>query len=112
MDKFGPRELRGDCAITARPTRARGVGLESFVDNGYKRDPRNYYVSALPGARPVIAAERERYDPGDMLRANCSLPPSRPPVHLSFTLNNLPVSDANRHDCRVIESYGEWEIDW
>ncbi|EFN86163.1 hypothetical protein EAI_13636, partial [Harpegnathos saltator] len=58
---------------------------------------------SLPGGGPVIASERERYDPGDTLRANCSLPLSRPPVQLSFTLNNLPVSDVYRHDCRIIE---------
>ncbi|XP_012283441.1 uncharacterized protein LOC105701344 [Orussus abietinus] len=48
-------------------------------------------VVALPEGRPVIVSERERYDPGDVLRANCSSPPSRPSTRLSFTLNNVPV---------------------
>ncbi|KYM98762.1 hypothetical protein ALC62_10730 [Cyphomyrmex costatus] len=68
--------------------------LSDFVDNDYKRDPRNYYVSVLPREEPVIVSERDRYDPGDMLRANCSLPPSKPPVHLSFTLNSMPPPGA------------------
>ncbi|KAL6262129.1 hypothetical protein P5V15_007229 [Pogonomyrmex californicus] len=52
---------------------------------------KNLTVVSLPREEPVIVSERERYDPGDMLRANCSLPPSKPPVHLSFTLNSIPA---------------------
>ncbi|KYN19092.1 hypothetical protein ALC57_08582 [Trachymyrmex cornetzi] len=48
----------------------------------------------LPREEPVIVSERDRYDPGDMLRANCSLPPSKPPVHISFTLNSMPPPGA------------------
>lgn len=52
---------------------------------------KNLTVVSLPEGKPTIVSERERYDPGDTLRANCSLPPSKPPAHLSFTLNNVPV---------------------
>ncbi|XP_070513923.1 uncharacterized protein [Cardiocondyla obscurior] len=65
---------------------------------------KNLTVVFLPRDEPVILSERDRYDPGDMLRANCSVPPSKPPVHLSFTLNSMPVSDAYRHDCCIMES--------
>ncbi|KAI4481082.1 hypothetical protein M0804_009708 [Polistes exclamans] len=51
---------------------------------------------ALPKVKPFIVSDRERYDPGDTLRANCTLPASRPTVHLSFTLNNSP-SIFSRH---------------
>ncbi|XP_043470550.1 uncharacterized protein LOC122503860 isoform X2 [Leptopilina heterotoma] len=47
-------------------------------------------VVTLPKGKPVIASERDRYDPGDTLKANCSSPPSKPPSRLSFTLNNRP----------------------
>ncbi|KAI4498997.1 hypothetical protein M0802_005863 [Mischocyttarus mexicanus] len=47
-------------------------------------------VGALPDGKPLIVSDRERYDPGDTLRANCSLPASRPTARLSFTLNNSP----------------------
>ncbi|KAK0074891.1 hypothetical protein PV325_007673 [Microctonus aethiopoides] len=47
---------------------------------------------ALPTTKPTIRSERRRYALGDVLEANCSLPPSRPTVEFSFTLNNLPVS--------------------
>ncbi|XP_014488257.1 PREDICTED: uncharacterized protein LOC106751724 [Dinoponera quadriceps] len=68
------------CEVTAdAPTFSTASGLKNLT------------VVALPDGRPVIASERERYDPGDMLRANCTLPPSRPPAYLSFTLNNMPV---------------------
>lgn len=68
--------------------------------SGRDTHPWNYYVSALPKVKPVIVSERERYDVGDTLRANCSLPPSKPPAHLSFTLNNVAVSDT--YNPRVI----------
>ncbi|XP_033334322.1 uncharacterized protein LOC117225106 [Megalopta genalis] len=58
---------------------------------------KNLTVVYLPGGLPTIASERERYDPGDILRANCSLPPSTPPAHLSFTLNNVVVDSNTKH---------------
>ncbi|XP_068081911.1 uncharacterized protein [Anabrus simplex] len=48
-------------------------------------------VVALPESPPVIETERDRYDPGDILRANCTSPPSKPAASLSFLLNNIPV---------------------
>ncbi|KOC69498.1 hypothetical protein WH47_08032, partial [Habropoda laboriosa] len=61
---------------------------------------KNLTVVSVPEGKPVIVSERERYDQGDTLRANCSLPPSKPPAHLSFTLNNAAVSDS--YNPRVI----------
>lgn len=58
---------------------------------------KNLTVVSLPKVKPVIVSERERYDAGDTLRANCSLPPSKPPAHLSFTLNNVAVESQTRH---------------
>lgn len=57
---------------------------------------KNLTVVSLPDRRPLLLSEHERYDPGDTLRANCSLPPSKPPVRLSFTLNNMPVEATTR----------------
>ncbi|OXU24700.1 hypothetical protein TSAR_002544 [Trichomalopsis sarcophagae] len=62
-------------------------------------NPPNYYVSAVPKGKPVIVSERGRYEPGETLKANCSAPPSKPPVQLSFTLNDLQVSK-NTHVSR------------
>ncbi|XP_066591097.1 uncharacterized protein [Prorops nasuta] len=61
-------------------------------------DSRNLTVVSLPKGKPVIVSERERYDPGDTLRANCSLPPSKPAASLSFTLNNNPVIAYTKHE--------------
>ncbi|XP_076683124.1 uncharacterized protein LOC143376532 [Andrena cerasifolii] len=58
---------------------------------------KNLTVVSLPEGTPIIVPERERYDPGDTLRANCSLPPSKPPAHLSFTLNNVAVDSSAKH---------------
>lgn len=52
----------------------------------------NYYVSAIPKSKPVIISERARYEPGETLRANCSIPSSKPPARLSFSLNDVQVS--------------------
>ncbi|ALC46274.1 beat-IIb, partial [Drosophila busckii] len=52
----------------------------------------NVQVTQLPEARPTLLTEHLRYEPGDILRANCSAPPSRPRAELRFTINNIPVS--------------------
>lgn len=52
---------------------------------------RQLMVVDLPDSGPVIETEKDRYDPGDILRANCTSPPSKPPASLSFLLNNIPV---------------------
>ncbi|KAG7211677.1 hypothetical protein KM043_010927 [Ampulex compressa] len=57
---------------------------------------KNLTVVSLPEGKPVIISERERYDPGDTLKANCTLPASKPAVHLSFTLNNIPVEPTTK----------------
>ncbi|XP_047002319.1 uncharacterized protein LOC124619777 [Schistocerca americana] len=52
----------------------------------------NMLVVSLPEGPPTLVAERERYYPGDLLRANCTAPPSRPAAQLSFYINDEPVS--------------------
>jgi len=46
----------------------------------------------LPESRPTLWTEYDRYEPGDVLRANCSSPPSRPQAELTLTINNIVVS--------------------
>lgn len=48
-------------------------------------------VADLPDSGPVIRTEKDRYEAGEVLRANCTSPPSKPPASLSFLLNNHPV---------------------
>lgn len=69
---------------------------------------KNLTVVSLPGGRPVIVSERERYDAGDLLKANCSLPSSKPPVYLSFTLNNMPVEATARQQLTKDENGAQW----
>uniref|UniRef100_A0A1A9V8P8 CD80-like immunoglobulin C2-set domain-containing protein n=1 Tax=Glossina austeni TaxID=7395 RepID=A0A1A9V8P8_GLOAU len=49
-------------------------------------------VVELPDKRPQLFTEHTRYEPGDVLRANCSTPPSRPRAELKFTINNMVKS--------------------
>ncbi|XP_037943394.1 uncharacterized protein LOC119676231 [Teleopsis dalmanni] len=46
-------------------------------------------VVELPDKRPQLFTEHTRYEPGDILRANCSTLPSRPRAELKFTINNM-----------------------
>ncbi|XP_055698702.1 uncharacterized protein LOC129799092 [Phlebotomus papatasi] len=48
-------------------------------------------VVELPHSPPTLWTERVKYDPGDMLNANCSSPPSKPPASITFLVNNTPV---------------------
>ncbi|XP_015113421.1 uncharacterized protein LOC107038693 [Diachasma alloeum] len=52
-------------------------------------------VVSLPKGKPVIATERSRYDPGDTLKANCSVAPSKPPVEFVFKLNTIEIGPIN-----------------
>ncbi|CAH0559283.1 unnamed protein product [Brassicogethes aeneus] len=51
-----------------------------------------FYIVKLPDNPPTISVGRDPLDYGDMLRANCSSPPARPPALLKFLLNNLTVA--------------------
>lgn len=50
------------------------------------------FVSELPKSKPVIVTDKDKYDPGDSLIANCTSPPSKPVASLKFFLNNMLVS--------------------
>lgn len=52
-----------------------------------------FIQTELPETKPHLWADRERYEPGDVLIANCSSPPSRPRVELKLSINNLVVSN-------------------
>ncbi|XP_055697157.1 uncharacterized protein LOC129798174 [Phlebotomus papatasi] len=49
-------------------------------------------VVELPEKQPSLYTEHDRYEPGDVLRANCSCPPSRPKADLTLTLNNIVIN--------------------
>ncbi|KAJ8719199.1 hypothetical protein PYW07_016755 [Mythimna separata] len=49
-------------------------------------------VVALPPSLPTIQTSQHYYIPGDVLRANCSSGPSRPPPDLAFFINDMPVT--------------------
>lgn len=46
----------------------------------------------FPDSKPTLWTESDRYEPGDVLRANCSSPPSKPKADLTLTVNNVVVS--------------------
>uniref|UniRef100_A0A336K1Z5 CSON003664 protein n=1 Tax=Culicoides sonorensis TaxID=179676 RepID=A0A336K1Z5_CULSO len=50
-------------------------------------------VVDLPNNPPVLWTAHKKYSAGDVLFANCSTAPSRPPATLSFKLNDFPVGN-------------------
>ncbi|XP_038219179.1 uncharacterized protein LOC119837596 [Zerene cesonia] len=48
-------------------------------------------VIALPTSIPVLNADKDRYQPGEILRANCTSPPARPSANLTIFVNEEPV---------------------
>ncbi|CAG9770431.1 unnamed protein product [Ceutorhynchus assimilis] len=55
-------------------------------------DSKSMSVVQLPDHMPQISVEGEPLDIGDILRANCTSFPSRPPADLKFILNNITVN--------------------
>ncbi|XP_017119271.1 uncharacterized protein LOC108140790 [Drosophila elegans] len=61
-------------------------------------------VVELPEKRPQLFTEHTRYEPGDVLRANCSTPPSRPRAELTFTINNMVITNVETQYIRTIDN--------
>ncbi|XP_030370653.1 uncharacterized protein LOC115621211 [Scaptodrosophila lebanonensis] len=61
-------------------------------------------VVEFPEKRPQLFTEHTRYEPGDVLRANCSTPPSRPRAELRFTINNVPVTTDETQYIRTVDN--------
>ncbi|XP_034115092.1 uncharacterized protein LOC117575100 isoform X1 [Drosophila albomicans] len=61
-------------------------------------------VVEFPEKRPQLFTEITRYEPGDVLRANCSTPPSRPRAELRFTINHMPVSTEETQYIRTVDN--------
>ncbi|SPP80676.1 uncharacterized protein LOC117583333 [Drosophila guanche] len=61
-------------------------------------------VVEFPEKRPQLFTEHTRYEPGDVLRANCSTPPSRPRSELRFTINNVPITTEETQYIRTIDN--------
>ncbi|KAL1497146.1 hypothetical protein ABEB36_008152 [Hypothenemus hampei] len=50
-------------------------------------------VVVLPKSPPSLTTDKSFYEVGDVLRANCSSPQSRPAATLTFILNNIVVCE-------------------
>ncbi|KAG6445054.1 hypothetical protein O3G_MSEX003671 [Manduca sexta] len=48
-------------------------------------------VIVLPTHGPVLKADKDRYQPGEMLQANCSSSPARPAANLTIYINEEPI---------------------
>ncbi|XP_018567996.1 uncharacterized protein LOC108908415 [Anoplophora glabripennis] len=68
---------------------------------------KNMLVVVLPSSSARLITDRNNYDIGDILRANCTSPPSRPPATLTFILNNIVVCEK----C-VTRKHAAGELSW
>ncbi|XP_075976328.1 uncharacterized protein LOC142976704 [Anticarsia gemmatalis] len=48
-------------------------------------------VIALPPIGPVLKADKDRYQPGEVLQANCTSSPARPAANLTIYINEEPL---------------------
>ncbi|KAL0881933.1 hypothetical protein ABMA27_001692 [Loxostege sticticalis] len=67
------------CEVTADSSFATQIATK-FVD-----------VIALPTQDPVLKADKERYQPGEMLKANCTSSPAKPAANLTIKINDEPL---------------------
>ncbi|XP_053605414.1 uncharacterized protein LOC128672342 [Plodia interpunctella] len=67
------------CEVTADTSFATQIATK-FVD-----------VVCLPDFGPVLKADKDRYQPGEILRANCSSSPAKPAANLTIYVNGEPL---------------------
>ncbi|XP_063827131.1 uncharacterized protein LOC135076639 [Ostrinia nubilalis] len=67
------------CEVTADSSFATQIATK-FVD-----------VIALPSLDPVLKADKERYQPGELLKANCTSSPAKPAANLTIKINDEPL---------------------
>ncbi|KAH9635008.1 hypothetical protein HF086_010691 [Spodoptera exigua] len=48
-------------------------------------------VYALPPIAPVLKADKDRYQPGEVLKANCTSSPARPAANLTIYINEEAI---------------------
>ncbi|XP_060517763.1 uncharacterized protein LOC132696769 isoform X2 [Cylas formicarius] len=56
-------------------------------------DTKEMLVVVLPKSSPSLSTDKSFYEAGDVLKANCSSPQSRPAATLTFILNNIVVCE-------------------
>ncbi|GLV40278.1 beaten path IIIc [Carabus blaptoides fortunei] len=52
------------------------------------------HVVYLPEGEPKMVMEKQRYAVGDILRGNCSSPPSNPPTNLTWIVNGKKINES------------------
>lgn len=61
-------------------------------------------VSDLPEGEPKMVMEKQRYAVGDILRGNCTSPPSNPPTNLTWFVNGKKVNHNLQQPYKIIFS--------
>ncbi|KAI5644490.1 hypothetical protein NE865_03379 [Phthorimaea operculella] len=68
------------CEVTADAPHFSTMVATTYVD-----------VIALPTQDPTLNSDKDRYQPGEVLRANCTSSPSKPAANLTIYINEEPL---------------------
>ncbi|KAJ2947631.1 hypothetical protein O0L34_g17432 [Tuta absoluta] len=68
------------CEVTADAPHFSTMVAATYVD-----------VIALPTQDPTLSSDKDRYQPGELLRANCTSSPSKPATNLTIYINEEPL---------------------
>lgn len=79
---FSTASAQGQMTVVGELSAAQRRSFQQLIRNPFPE---------LPESRPTLWTELDRYEPGDVLRANCTSPPSRPQAELTLTINNIVV---------------------
>ncbi|XP_043274368.1 uncharacterized protein [Venturia canescens] len=60
--------------------------FSTMVVSGYM------HVASLSKGGPVLRVEKPRYEVGDVIRGNCTTPPSNPPANVTWIINGNPIN--------------------
>ncbi|XP_022919483.1 uncharacterized protein [Onthophagus taurus] len=72
-----------------------------------RRDEQTMQVVQLPEHEPKISVGRDPLDVGDVLKANCSSPPSKPRAEMTMSLNNFVIKMSDLSKQKPI-SHPDW----
>ncbi|RVE53343.1 hypothetical protein evm_001913 [Chilo suppressalis] len=72
---------------------AGNFSCEVTADSNFATQIANKFVDviALPTSKPILKSDKDRYQPGERLRANCTSSPARPAANLTIKINDEPL---------------------
>ncbi|XP_063371648.1 uncharacterized protein LOC134659866 [Cydia amplana] len=75
------------------PSLAGNFSCEVTADSTFSTQTATQFLDVVvtPESQPVLQAEKEKYQPGELMRANCTSAPAKPPANLTIYINDEPL---------------------